>query len=80
MSAQESTDSLVRRSRNYILAGLFCIGLLDIPQTPVHAPHSDGYVFVPISQHGPETSPDTTWSQIPVESRELWKFRLTRTR
>ena len=80
MSTQESTNSLVRHSRRYILAGLFCSGLLGMPQIPEHAARSDDSGFVPVSQHGPEISPDTTWSQIPLESRELWKFRLTRTR
>lgn len=79
MSAQESTKSFGGHPRRRILAGLLCIGLLGL-QSPGQPTRSDDPVFVPVSQHVPDISPGTPLSQIPMELRELWKFRLTRNR
>ena len=80
MSAQQSTNGFSQRSRRRVLAVLCGIGLLGIPAAQGHAHSIDGGVAVIVSRDRPAAQPPSGWGQLPIESRELWKFRLTRDR
>lgn len=80
MSADQSTVVFARRNRRDVMAVLFGLGLLGIPAYPGYPHRVDDGATVRVSQDGPEVKPESSWTQLPIESRELWKFRLTRGR
>lgn len=78
MSAHEITNRFGQRSRRFVLAVHLGTGLLGMPTGDAHP--IDRAAMIPVLCDGAEVYPDRDQSQFPVESRELWKFRLTRGR
>jgi hypothetical protein len=68
------------RFRTLFTAVVFGAVLLGGPDTSSQANHAVDSETTPASREMANAHPGASWSQLPIESRELWKFRLTRGR
>ena len=76
MSVQSTQHGLAQHCLSFVLAVLLGIGWLNAPGELTSTDHANTVVKV-LAPHGAKIQPDDPWSRYPVDSRELWKFRLT---
>lgn len=65
------------RFRTIFVAVIIGAVLVLGPETVSHVNHAVTSAITPPSDEAANAHRGDSWSQLPVESRELWKFRLT---